>query len=66
VAFGEVGLAGEVRAVDRARQRVAEAKKFGFNQCVLPKSSAADVEGMGVNCWAAGSLTQALEAALER
>ena len=66
VAFGEVGLAGEVRAVDRARQRVAEAKKFGFGQCVLPQSSAADVEGMGVKCWAAGSLTQALEAALER
>lgn len=66
VAFGEVGLAGEVRAVDRARQRVAEAKKFGFTQCVLPRSSAADVQEMGVDCWSAATLTQALEAALER
>ena len=35
VAFGEVGLSGEVRAVSMARQRVAEAEKLGFDTCIL-------------------------------
>ena len=37
VAFGEVGLSGEVRAVSQAAQRVAEAEKLGFEICVLPQ-----------------------------
>ena len=37
VIFGEVGLAGEVRAVSMAQQRINEAKKLGFSACVLPK-----------------------------
>ena len=36
IAFGEVGLSGEVRSVSMAAQRVAEAKKLGFNTCILP------------------------------
>lgn len=36
VAFGEIGLSGEVRSVSMAAQRVAEAKKLGFDTCVLP------------------------------
>ena len=40
IAFGEVGLSGEVRAVSQAAQRVAEAKKLGFTTCVLPEVSA--------------------------
>lgn len=36
VAFGEVGLSGEVRAVSMAEQRVAEAKKLGFETVILP------------------------------
>jgi DNA repair protein RadA/Sms len=36
VAFGEVGLAGEVRAVPRAAARLAEARKLGFTRAVLP------------------------------
>lgn len=39
IIFGEVGLAGEVRAVTMAEQRVSEAKKLGFETCVLPKTS---------------------------
>lgn len=37
ICFGEVGLSGEVRAVNMAQQRVAEARKLGFTTCVLPK-----------------------------
>lgn len=36
VAFGEVGLSGEVRAVSMARQRVAEAEKLGFETAIVP------------------------------
>ncbi len=39
VIFGEVGLAGEVRAVNMAQLRVREAKKLGFKTCILPGSS---------------------------
>jgi DNA repair protein RadA/Sms len=37
-AFGEVGLAGEVRGVGSAQARAAEAAALGFNRCVLPVS----------------------------
>ena len=37
ICFGEVGLSGEVRAVSMAEQRVLEAKKLGFDTCVLPE-----------------------------
>ena len=36
MAFGEVGLSGEVRAVSMAKQRVAEAEKLGFTTCIVP------------------------------
>ena len=36
VAFGEIGLSGEVRGVSMAKQRVAEAEKLGFEICFLP------------------------------
>ncbi len=38
LAFGEVGLSGEVRAVSLAQQRVLEAKKLGFEKVLLPKA----------------------------
>ena len=39
IAFGEVGLSGEVRAVSMAEQRVQEAKKLGFTTCILPAAN---------------------------
>ena len=39
VAFGEVGLSGEVRAVSMAEKRVQEAKKLGFTTCILPAAN---------------------------
>jgi DNA repair protein RadA/Sms len=65
VAFGEVGLAGEVRAVDRARARVGEATKFGFTQCMLPKGCMADVEPGGIEMIAVGNISEAVQWALE-
>ncbi len=49
IAFGEVGLSGEVRSVSMAPQRVAEAAKLGFDTCILPKvclKSVKEVDGM--------------------
>ena len=37
ICFGEVGLSGEVRGVSMAEQRVLEAKKLGFERCILPQ-----------------------------
>jgi len=45
IAFGEVGLAGEVRAVPRTALRLSEAKKLGFTRAVLPASNVAGLNG---------------------
>ena len=46
IVFGEVGLSGEVRAVNMPEQRVAEAKKLGFETCVVPEVSLDIVKGI--------------------
>lgn len=38
IAFGEIGLSGELRSVPRAQARVTEAARMGFKQCIMPKS----------------------------
>ncbi len=48
IVFGEVGLSGEIRSVGQARQRVAEARKLGFERIILPRAclrSVGDVKG---------------------
>ena len=37
IVFGEVGLAGEVRAVSQPQIRINEAVKLGFKKCILPE-----------------------------
>ena len=56
IAFGEVGLSGEVRSVNMAQARVSEARKLGFKTCIVPKalepklkSTFKDVEIIGVS-----------------
>lgn len=44
IAFGEVGLSGEVRAVSMAEQRTQEAKKLGFETVILPEVSRKQAE----------------------
>jgi DNA repair protein RadA/Sms len=44
IVFGEVGLAGEIRAVPLCDQRLAEAARMGFRRAVLPAQNAARVE----------------------
>ena len=47
LAFGEIGLSGEIRAVSMAEQRVQEAAKMGFKTCILPKSCLKNVKNAG-------------------
>ena len=56
VCFGEVGLSGEVRAVTRVKDRIAEAAKLKFKTCIVPKVSLDkedpgkyDIEVLGVS-----------------
>ncbi|MBI1911931.1 MAG: DNA repair protein RadA [Deltaproteobacteria bacterium] len=55
VIFGEVGLAGEVRAINQVEPRVKEAEKLGFKRCILPKDNlkglkkCGDMELVGVS-----------------
>ena len=61
IVFGEVGLSGEVRAVNMARQRVVEAKKLGFERVILPKVSAESMEPVeGISLLAVGTVMDAL------
>ena len=56
LAFGEVGLTGEIRSVNQAALRVNEASRLGFKKCILPYhninsillSSQSDMELIGV------------------
>lgn len=66
VCFGEVGLVGEVRAVNLPGQRVMEASKLGFKRCILPKANSqrlsfdtGDLNGIQVT--GVGSIYELLE-----
>lgn len=65
VSFGEIGLAGEMRAVNRVLVRVKEAQRLGFQRCILPKqcipaiSSEVSIQLIGVS-----SLKEAIQVAL--
>ena len=65
--FGEVGLAGEARAVPRPDARIAEARKMGFRKVILPRGNAErlpESERKSIDLIPVSSLAEALEAAL--
>ena len=51
LAFGEVGLAGEVRPAPRGQERLREAAKLGFTMALVPKANAPKkpIEGMEIH-----------------
>ncbi|MGH3733599.1 MAG: ATPase domain-containing protein [Acidimicrobiales bacterium] len=64
VALGEVGLAGELRAVPGMARRVQEAQRLGARSVILPASSeVGDVTG--VELWRCHSLVEAIKAVRE-
>lgn len=65
VAFGEVGLAGEIRSVSQAQQRVSEAVRLGFDKIILPYHNAKNVDNLGAEVIGVKNLRQAFEAISE-
>jgi len=62
VVFGEVGLTGEVRAVSRPAERVAEAHKLGFTRCILPKGNLKGLKApRGMELTAVSTVKETLE-----
>lgn len=62
IVFGEVGLSGEVRAVNMADARVAEAKKLGYSTCILPKVSITeDMKKIGIKLCDVTTIGEAIE-----
>ncbi|WP_309678838.1 DNA repair protein RadA [Polaromonas sp.] len=61
IAFGEVGLAGEVRPAPRGQERLKEAAKLGFSVAVVPKANAPRKPIEGLTIHAVERIEQALE-----
>lgn len=62
IVFGEVGLSGEVRAVNMPEQRVAEAKKLGFETCIMPEVSVGVVKGIkGIKIIGVNTINDAIQ-----
>jgi DNA repair protein RadA/Sms len=62
IAFGEVGLAGEVRPAPRGQERLKEAAKLGFSVAVVPKANAPKKPIEGLTVHAVERIEQAIEA----
>ena len=61
VAFGEVGLAGEVRPVQRGQDRLKEAAKLGFKLAIVPRANAPKAPVKGLEVIAVDRVDQAIE-----
>ncbi|MEO7191161.1 MAG: DNA repair protein RadA [Vicinamibacterales bacterium] len=63
VVFGEVGLAGEIRATSQAPLRVREASQLGFSRCVIPDGNLAPADiPAGMNITGVRTVAEALDA----
>ena len=62
IAFGEVGLAGEVRPAPRGQERLKEAAKLGFSVAVVPKANAPKKPIEGLTVHAVERIEQAIDA----
>ena len=61
VAFGEVGLAGEIRPLPRGQERLKEAAKLGFSVAVIPKANAPKQPIEGLQVVAVERIEQAID-----
>jgi len=62
--IGEIGLTGEVRGVPYVQKRLQEAKKLGFNHCIIPKGSIEGESVQGMELLEVRTIAEALELAL--
>jgi DNA repair protein RadA/Sms len=63
VAFGELGLTGEVRPVPHGEERLRELHKHGYTRAIVPKQNAPRAGVPGLRLEPVATLTEALEAA---
>ncbi len=63
IAFGEVGLAGEVRPAPRGQERLKEAAKLGFATAIVPKANAPKKAIEGLAIYAVERIEQAIDIA---
>jgi DNA repair protein RadA/Sms len=61
IAFGEIGLAGEVRPAPRGQERLKEAAKLGFSVAIVPKANAPKKPIEGLTIHAVERVEQAME-----
>lgn len=63
IAFGEVGLSGELRSVPRAKARVIEAARLGFTKCIVPKSCLKQLSALpdGITVTGVSNLSEAID-----
>ena len=62
IAFGEVGLAGEIRPVPNGTERIIEAAKHGFKKAIVPKANMPKQPVEGIEIVGVTRLSEALEA----
>ncbi|MFQ3235935.1 MAG: DNA repair protein RadA/Sms [Paraglaciecola sp.] len=62
IAFGEVGLAGEIRPVPNGSERISEAAKHGFKRAIVPKANVPKQPVKGIEIIGVSRLSEALEA----
>ncbi len=60
VVFGEIGLAGEIRPVQRGQERLKEAAKLGFTQALIPKANKPKQAIAGLEVFAVERVEQAV------
>ena len=65
IAFGEVGLTGEVRPVYNAQERLSEAQKQGFELAIIPKGNEPKKPIKGIQVIPVGYLYQSIQYLLE-
>ena len=65
IAFGEVGLTGEVRPVYNSMERLSEAQKQGFEIAIIPKGNAPKKPIKGMKVVTVGYLYQAIQYLIE-
>lgn len=62
VAIGEIGLTGEVRAVNSIEKRIKEAEKLGFKTCIIPENSRKQLKYKGkINIIGAKDVLEAIK-----
>jgi len=64
VLVGEIGLAGEIRAVDQIEARISEAEKLGFKNIIIPNGNLKQIKKTKIGILGVSSLIDALKACL--